>query len=126
MAEPKRARALRRNATDAEKRLWQHLHDRRLGGHKFRRQQPIGPYIVDFLCTEKGLVVEVDGSQHAVQRERDDARTARLEAYGFRVLRFWNNQVLNETEGVLHKIEEALESVGRQGMKPTRPHPPSA
>ena len=106
--------------------LWQHLRDRRLGGHKFRRQQPIGPYVVDFLCMEKGLVVEVDGSQHAVQKERDDARTARLEAYGFRVLRFWNDQVLNETEGVLHKIEEVLDWVGRQDMKPTRPHPPSA
>jgi very-short-patch-repair endonuclease len=105
-----RARALRREATEAEKRLWRHLRGNALQGRKFRRQHPIGPYVVDFVCMEKGLVVELDGGQHALQAARDAVRTRRLDAFGFRVIRFWNTEVLEATEGVLARIEEALES----------------
>src|SRR5690349_11021332 len=89
------ARALRRGMTDAEALLWRHLRDRRLNGYKFRRQEPRGPYIADFVCLEVGLIVEVDGGQHT--EESDAPRTQRLERNGYRVLRFWNDQVLNET-----------------------------
>ena len=85
------ARRLRRNPTDAEKRLWSKLRHKQLSGHRFRRQVPIGPYIVDFACLGARLIVEVDGGQHANQIERDNARTAWLGGQGFRVLRFWNN-----------------------------------
>lgn len=102
------SRKLRRNATDAEKRLWSALRHRQLGDTKFRRQHPLGPYIVDFFCLERGLVVELDGGQHAAQREADAKRDDWLAAQGFRVLRFWNHEVLSNTEGVLLRIEEAL------------------
>ncbi len=88
------ARRLRKHPTDAERLLWRHLRLRQLGGYKFRRQQPLGPYIVDFVCLAKRLIVEVDGGQHAEQAEEDAQRTAWLEAQGFRVLRFWNTEVL--------------------------------
>ncbi len=102
------ARALRRNQTDAEKRLWYHLKDRGLAGWKFRRQHPIGPYIVDLVCIEGHLVVELDGGQQAGHGAADEARTAYLERSGFRVLRFWNNDVLANTEGALHGILDQL------------------
>ncbi len=105
-----RAKHLRRNATDAEQKLWRHVRNRRLGGHRFRRQQPLGPYIVDFVCLDKKLIVEVDGGQHAERVGRDEKRTAWLESQGFRVLRFWNNQVLTEIEEVAQTIMMALES----------------
>ncbi len=98
------ARALRREATDAEWELWSILRNRQLAGSKFRRQQPIGPYIVDFVCFAEKLVVEVDGGQHATAAERDAARTAWLESQGFRVLRFWNHDVLQNIEGVSESI----------------------
>src|SRR5262245_8649857 len=91
------ARSLRLNATDAEMKLWQQVRNRRLGGFKFRRQASIGHHIVDFLCAEKRLVVELDGGQHAP--ELDASRTARLEALGYRVIRFWNNEVLGNVDG---------------------------
>ena len=94
-----RAKQLRRNATDAEQKLWRHVRNRQLGGHRFRRQQPLGPYIVDFVCLELKLIVEVDGGQHAGQVDRDEERTAWLESQGFRVLRLWNTQVLTEIGG---------------------------
>ncbi len=81
---------------------------RQLEGHKFRRQQPIGRYVVDFVCLEKKLVIELDGGQHAVQVLSDVERTAWLETQGFRVLRFWNHHVLGEIEGVMESIREAL------------------
>ena len=84
------ARALRTSSSDAETRLWWHLRDRRLGGAKFRRQLPIGPYVADFVCVEAMLVVELDGGQHAEQLERDQVRTSFLERQGYRVVRFWN------------------------------------
>ena len=102
-----RARSLRSNATNAEGLLWQHLRKRQLSGYRFRRQQPVGAYIVDFLCFEKRLVVEVDGGQHA-ESQYDSERTAWLESRGFRVLRFWNTDVIGNVEGVRHAILEAL------------------
>jgi adenine-specific DNA-methyltransferase len=100
------AAPLRRNATDAEQALWWELRARRLGGHKFRRQWTIGPYIADFCCLEAGLIVEVDGGQHTLERDR--GRTRYLAAEGFRLLRFWNNDVLGNLDGVLLVILEAL------------------
>ncbi len=99
---------LRQNQTDAEILFWRHLRDRRLDGHKFRRQQPIGKYIVDFICFERRLIVELDGSQHFDQAEYDEQRTRALQSAGFRVLRFWNNDVLDNMEGVLEKLLEHL------------------
>ena len=99
-----RARELRKNPTDAERRLWRTLRYRQVLGCRFRRQAEIGPYIVDFVCFEKRLVIEVDGGQHAGQEEYDAGRTAWLESQGFRVIRFWNNQVLEEIDGVQEVI----------------------
>lgn len=100
------AKQLRRDATPAETLLWHQLRNRQLGGHKFRRQQPIGPYIVDFVCPELKLVVELDGGQHAETHSRDQARIAYLESSGFTVLRFWNNAVFENLEGVLTVIAD--------------------
>ena len=99
-----RARQLRKQSTDAEKILWRHIRSRQLAGYKFRRQAPIGKYIVDFLCYEQKLVIEIDGGQHQLRSKSDSERTNWLEAQGFRVVRFWNNQVLAETEAVLEAI----------------------
>ena len=107
-----RAKELRKNTTEAEQTLWKHLRMRQLGGYKFRRQQPIGPYIVDFMTFERSLIVELDGGQHSQQVTHDSKRTAWLEAQGYRVLRFWNNQVLEETEAVKTTILAALEAQG--------------
>ena len=103
----KRARRLRQNSTDAEKALWRGLRSRNLRHVKFRRQVPIGRYIVDYVAFEHRLVIEVDGGQHAFD---DPARTRYLESEGFRVLRFWNNEVLQNIEGVLLTIIEAIKS----------------
>jgi len=89
------AQKLRKNQTDAEKRLWQHLRNRQILNYKFRRQHTMGPYVVDFICIEKGLIIEVDGSQHFDQQIYDLKRTTYLEGQGFLVLRFWNNDVLH-------------------------------
>ena len=94
--------------TDAEQMLWQRLRRRRIGGHRFRRQHPLGPYIVDFVCLEAQLVIEVDGSQHMDQEMDDAVRTQWLESRGFRVLRFWDNQVLGELAGVEQAIQIVL------------------
>ncbi|MGD9538428.1 MAG: endonuclease domain-containing protein [Alphaproteobacteria bacterium] len=102
-----RARQLRRDATEAERQLWKRLRNRQIAGAKFRRQVPIDPYIVDFICFETRLVVEVDGGQHA-RSGVDAARTAFLESHGFRVVRVWNHEVLGNIEGVLSTIEDAL------------------
>lgn len=103
------SRQLRRNATEAERRLWRYLRNRRMGGAKFRRQVPLGPYIVDFLCIEAALVIEVDGGQHA-ESEADLVRDAWLREQGFAILRFWNRQVLAETRTVLETIHGAVET----------------
>ena len=102
-----RARKLRRDATRAELKLWNRLRARAVGGFKFVRQEPIGRYVVDFICREKRLIVEVDGGQHA-ESGRDVVRDRFLEARGYRVLRFWNNDVIGNTEGVLEMIAAAL------------------
>ena len=93
-----RARGLRQTMTDAERKLWYHLRNRHLSGHKFRRQHEIDHYIVDFACTAAMLTVELDGGQHIGQQEYDERRTRHLEAKGYRVLRFWNNDVLMKIE----------------------------
>ena len=105
---PLRAIELRGNQTDAERLLWQQLRRRQLGGHRFRRQHPISRYVVDFLCFEKRLVVEIDGGQRATQAAHDVERTASLVDRGYRVLRFWNNQVLTELEAVKEVISHEL------------------
>ncbi len=107
MAGKSTARSLRRNATDAERLLWQRLRNRQAGDLKFRRQEPIGPFIVDFFCLKQNLIVEVDGGQHETAQDRDAARTAWLEARGYRVIRFWNNEVIGNVEGVLETIVRA-------------------
>ncbi len=103
-----RARRLRTEMTDAEVRLWIQLRRRQIDGYRFRRQVPIGPYVVDFACLNARLVIEVDGGQHTEAVERDDRRTVWLESRGFRVLRFWNTDVLQRTEGVLESIRATL------------------
>jgi len=103
------AREMRHEATDAEHWLWQRLRDRRLLGVKFRRQVPIGHYIVDFVCKERRLVVEIDGSQHQGQQGYDEHRTAFLEQQGYRVVRYWNNEVLAQGEAVLEDLIRVLE-----------------
>jgi very-short-patch-repair endonuclease len=102
-------RRLRRDSTDAETRLWFSLRDRRLNGFKFVRQEAIDQYVVDFVCREKMLIVEVDGGQHA-ENKRDALRDAYLMKAGYRVLRFWNSDVLSNKEGVLTAIVSALEA----------------
>jgi len=105
-----RARNLRRRQTDAEARLWQQLRARRLEPYKFRRQFPIGSFIADFSCKERRLVIELDGGQHAEPEEiaKDRRRTLALEAWGYRVIRFWDNEVLQNMEGVVEAILETL------------------
>jgi very-short-patch-repair endonuclease len=103
------ARALRRQPTEAERRLWRVLRSRRQADFKFRRQHPIGPFVADFVCLGHRLVVEADGGQHA-DSEHDARRTQWLERRGWRVLRFWNNDVLARTDDVLSAILAALES----------------
>lgn len=101
---------LRKNQTDAEIKMWRHLKNRNLAGFKFRRQCPIGPYIVDFVCLEKMLIVEIDGGQHAIQIQKDARRTKNLEMRGFSVMRFWNNEVLAGMDSVLNAILMSLVS----------------
>jgi very-short-patch-repair endonuclease len=104
---------MRANPTEAEKRLWSMLRDHRLAAHKLKRQQIVAPYIVDFVCLARRLIIEADGSQHADDKA-DVRRDAFLRAQGFRVLRFWNNEVLNDSSAVGDAIHAALSS----------PHPP--
>jgi very-short-patch-repair endonuclease len=111
-----RARKLRRNMTDAERRLWSGLRDRRLGGLKFRRQQQLGPYYVDFFCHEAALVVEADGGQHheEVQVWYDYHRTKWLESSGYRVVRFANGDILKRPAQVF----EAISAAAKSGLRP--------
>ena len=104
------AHRLRSNPTDAEQLIWTRLRAKQLDGAKFRRQQPIGPYVVDFASFEHNLVVEIDGGQHNEDHQRglDERRTLWLQGEGFTVMRFWNNEVLGNLDGVLDKIVEAL------------------
>jgi very-short-patch-repair endonuclease len=115
-----RARALRRNATDTERALWRVLRERQLGW-RFRRQFVIGPYIADFACPEARLVIEADGSHHAAPGDHD-RRDAFLERTGWRVLRFWDNEILENRDGVLQRIIETLDA--RRNMAPGHKPPP--
>ncbi len=119
-ASPKTARRLRRNQTDVERMLWFRLRDRRLGGWKFRRQFPIDRFVVDFFCADAHLIVELDGGQHAAQAAADAQRTKILEAMGYLVLRYWNNDVMQNIDGVVEDITTALE---RHRSEPPHPHP---
>jgi very-short-patch-repair endonuclease len=101
------AKKLRANMTDAERRLWYRLRAHRFGRIKFKRQVPIGPYIVDFACLGHKLILEIDGGQHA-ENEADQIREQRLREEGFKVLRFWNNDVLRRTDAVLEMVMAAL------------------
>ncbi len=103
-----RAKAMRSAPTDAEHRLWSILRGKGLAGYKFKRQQPIGSFIVDFICIRHGLIIEADGGQHSSQA--DAGRDAFLNARGFRILRFWNNDILTNEEGVATSILDALRS----------------
>lgn len=103
-----RSRQMRREATDAERRFWTLVRNRRLAGYKFRRQVWIGSFIADFACERPKLIVEIDGGQHAEQQAYDDARTLWLEARGYRVVRFWSNDVLVQSEAVMQKLLEVL------------------
>ena len=117
------ARSLRTHQTDAERLLWSRLRRRQLAGFKFRRQHQIGLYICDFTCVEAGVVVELDGSQHAENLDYDLRRDRFLRSAGFEVLRFWNSDVLGRTEDVL----DTIYAVGNQDSDPSAPagHLPS-
>ena len=106
-----KARELRECMTEAEKLLWQQLRGRRFQSFKFRRQRALGPYILDCVCLEAGLVIEVDGGQHAEQQAYDQARTMLVESQGLTVIRFWNHEVMNETPAVLEKICQTLQAL---------------
>ena len=113
-------RTLRDEMTDAEKVLWRVLRSRQVSGLKFRRQHPFGDYILDFVCLESKLVIEVDGGQHGERAEEDEIRTQNLLTAGFRVLRFWNNEVLQEIEAVKERIWRAVEE---ETPSPPQPSP---
>ena len=110
------AQGLRERSTDVERLLWKLLRNRQLENYKFRRQQPIGRYIVDFVCQEQRLIIELDGGQHAERIEQDQRRDRFLQNAGYRILRFWNIQLQQQTEGVIETILQALEP-------PVTPHP---
>src|SRR5687767_4840018 len=102
-----RAKKLRANSTDAERLLWSHVRAHRAKGYKFKRQQQIGCFIVDFVCFEARLVIELDGGQRAEKKLKDEVRDRELERQSYRVLRFWNNEVLGNIEGVMQRIEDS-------------------
>jgi len=114
----KHARNLRKDATLPERKLWRVLRDKQLGGHRFRRQHPLGDYFVDLVCVERMLIIELDGGQHADQEEYDARRSAWLESQGYKVLRFWNNDVMGNIEGVVAMVAAALE---RSLLPPSQP-----
>ena len=116
------AQRLRRELTDAERKLWSVLRNRQLEGAKFRRQQPICPFIVDFVCQERRLIIEADGGQHA-GNGADERRTAFLESKGYRVLRFWNNDILSNLDGVAQVIAIALSTPHPAQAAPESPSP---
>jgi len=114
------ARRLRKDATDVERRLWAALRNRQLENHKFRFQATIGPFVVDFLCAEKRLVVELDGSQHGEESDRE--RTSFLEDAGYSVMRFWNSDVIGNFEGVVEAIRLQLTAMPVVQLSPS-PNP---
>jgi len=114
------AKRLRSHQTEAEQQLWYHLRAHRFMGLKFKRQKPVGRYIVDFLCHEPPLIIEVDGGQHAVQADHDHQRDTWLRAQGFQVLRFWNHEVMQQLDAVLERIRLAAVA-----PSPPTPLPPA-
>jgi very-short-patch-repair endonuclease len=117
------AKTMRSAQTPAEQCLWYHLRANRFMGLKFKRQKPMGPYIVDFICLECGVIVEVDGGQHGDQLACDRQRDQWLSLQGFIVLRFWNHDVLNRTEMVLERIRQAVEERAFPARVPSPPAP---
>jgi very-short-patch-repair endonuclease len=115
-----RARNLRKNRTDAENRMWYYLRNRRLAGYKFVREKVVGKYIADFVCREKKLIIEVDGGQHMAAAAYDQQRTKDLEAIGYQVVRFWNNEVHENIQGVMENILNLLKNVPPD-KKPSSP-----
>ena len=118
---PKLQRRLRKNPTEAERRLWHCLRQKQFGDFKFRRQHPFENYVIDFVCLEAMLAVEVDGGQHAEQQQEDALRTKTLTDAGFKVLRFWNNEVIQDIDAVKESIWLALQE--RNDPSPSRPSP---
>jgi len=118
----KRAKSLRKEPTEAEKKLWRLLRSRQLNGAKFKRQQPIGPFIADFVCHERRLIIEADGGQHA-ESQTDQRRTHFLNSAGYRVLRFWNSDILGNPEGVFQIIAETLDTPHPAQAPPESPSP---
>lgn len=116
------AKVLRGRMSDAERRLWYHLRAHRFADHKFKRQVPIGPYVVDFACLNRKLIIELDGGQHA-EKAADRRRDTWLETQGFAVLRFWNNDVLKNTDGVLEMIMTTLNERPSPGALRAPPSP---
>jgi very-short-patch-repair endonuclease len=114
-----RARSLRRDMTDAEKSVWRILRLYQIDGHRFRRQVPLGRYIADFVCHGARLIIEIDGGQHQGSAPQEAERTRFLQDQGYRVLRFWNNEVLSNLEGVRATIAETL------AVSPSPNPPPS-
>ncbi len=112
-----RAKKLRQVMTEAEKHMWYHLRAHRLLGFKFKRQKPIGPYVVDFACPALRLVIEIDGGQHSIDADEDSIRDRWLRKHGYTVLRFWNNEVMENLEGVMEAIASAA--------SPDSPSPPA-
>jgi len=112
------ARSLRSDMTLAEHKLWQVLRGRQVESCRFRRQHPVGPYVADFACIERMLIIELDGGQHQEQKEYDERRTEFLQQQGWRVLRFWNNDVMGNLEGVVAKVVNALTAT-----PPSQPSP---
>ena len=110
MSTVERARELRKNMTDAERLLWSRLRRRQVHGWRFRRQHPIGPFIADFACPQARLVIELDGGQHALAKDEDAARSRWREQSGYRVLRFWNNDVLTQIDAVLQVIASVTQA----------------
>jgi very-short-patch-repair endonuclease len=106
-----RARRMRRDGTDAERKLWSLVRNRRLGGYKFKRQIWIGAFIADFVCEQPQLIVELDGGQHSMQMSYDFARTRYFKARGYRVVRYWNNDVLARTDAVVESLRQALREI---------------
>ena len=102
------SRILRKKSTDAESYLWRYLRNRQIEEFKFRRQQPLGKYIVDFVNFKRKIVIEIDGGQHAIYKEKDKVRDSWLRKEGYEVLRFWDNEVLNNMEGILKVVREKL------------------
>jgi very-short-patch-repair endonuclease len=113
-----RSRELRRNLTPAERRLWSRIRTRQVADTRFNTQFPIGPFVCDFVARTPKLVIEIDGGHHADQAKKDAGRTAYIKRKGFRLIRFWNNDVLTNTDGVVEAITEALAEIGSDSPSP--------